>query len=129
MTDGKITKVELHDPSYFGKENTIPDALSRFPWAGICTLGTSSQEVDEAEGLEEAIVAEISSSKVSWPGFKCPPISTKKYKRYANLCERELTFYVIGKRYLNGLHTEGGFMETEGILTFKGRVIIPREQR
>ena len=53
-----------------GKRDVIPDALFRFPWAEVAVMGPSSQEVEDAEKLEEAVLAEISSSMVSWPNAK-----------------------------------------------------------
>ena len=33
-------------------------------------MGPSSQEVEDAEELEEAVLAKIATSMVSWPGFQ-----------------------------------------------------------
>ena len=61
--------VSIHHIS--GKKNAIPDALSRFPWAGVATMvGPTRQEVEDTERLKEAVLMEISSSMVSWPGLQ-----------------------------------------------------------
>ena len=66
-----------------GKRNGIPDALSRFPWAGLATIGPSSQEVKEAEMLEEAVLVKIFSSMVSWPGLQ---VASKADKEIQEVC-------------------------------------------
>ena len=49
----------------------------------MATTRTSSQEVEDAERLEEAVLAEISSSMVSWPGLQ---VTSKADEEIQEVC-------------------------------------------
>ena len=68
-----------------GEKNAIPDDLSRFPWAlaGVATMGPSSQEVEDTERLEEAVLVEISLFIVSWQGLQ---VASKADEEIQEVC-------------------------------------------
>ena len=87
----------------------------------------SSQEVDDAEELEEAVLAEITSSMVSWPGFQVSSEANDQIREVCKLLREGADLWGQWAKVPKWNSHRGEFMETEGILTFKGRAVDPRK--